>query len=293
MLTPPKLRQGRWLKPRETGAIVLSQVALANTDFAVHAGDTVELSIDGQSTTWRVVGVAEERGDAGGAYVTAEGLANGMGQPLWSNTLRIATDDHDEQTRQTVAEAVDEALTGEGIKVKSAASVGRQESSTAGHLEPIVVILLATALPMGLIGCIGLASTMSANVLERTREFGVMHAVGARPKTVRRIVVAEGVFIALASCVLAVVPALGLTAAMGALLGNLFFYAPLPCRISILAAAIWTALVVLGAMLATEAAATRASRLTVRVARGDNDPHRAHRPRRARHRRLPPRRQDH
>ncbi len=266
MLTIPTLREGRWLKPRETGAIVLSQVTLASTDFDVHAGGTVQLSINGTATTWRVVGIAEERGDAGGAYVTAEGLAKAMGQPQWSNTLRIAADRHDEQTRAAVARAVETRLTDAGVDVKSAASVGRQEASTGGHLEPILVILLATALPMGLIGCIGLASTMGANVLERTREFGVMHAIGARPKTVRRIVVAEGVFIALASCLLAAIPALGLTAAMDALLGNLFFYAPLPLRISFLAAAIWTALVVLGAMLATEAAATRASRLTVREA---------------------------
>jgi putative ABC transport system permease protein len=128
------------------------------------------------------------------------------------------------------------------------------------------VILLATALPMGLIGIIGLASTMSSNVLDRTREFGVMHAIGGRPKAVRRIVVAEGVFIAIASCLLAVIPALGLTVALNALLGNLFFHAPLPFRISFLAAGVWTALVVLGAILATDAAANRASRLTVREA---------------------------
>jgi putative ABC transport system permease protein len=126
------------------------------------------------------------------------------------------------------------------------------------------VILLATALPMGLIGCIGLAPTMSTNVLERTREFGVMHAIGARPKAVRRIVIAEGVFTAVASIVLAALPALGLAAAMDALVGNLFFSAPLPFRISFVAAAVWTALIVLGAMLATDAAAARASRLTVR-----------------------------
>jgi putative ABC transport system permease protein len=266
MLAPPTLREGRWLTPGETGAIVLSQVTLANTDFDVHPGDTVQLWIDGETTTWRVAGITEERGDAGGAYITAEGLAHALGQPLWSNTLRIATDRHDEPARQAVADAVDEALTAAGIDVRSAESVGRQEASTGGHLAPILVILLATALPMGLIGCIGLASTMSANVLERTREFGVMHAIGARPKAVRRIVVAEGVFIALASCLIAVLPALGLTAAIGALLGNLFFNAPLPFRVSLLSAAIWTALVVLGAMLATEAAASRASRLTVREA---------------------------
>jgi putative ABC transport system permease protein len=266
MLTVPTLREGRWLKPGETGAIVLSQVTIANTGFKVHAGDTVELSVDGESTTWRVAGIAEERNDAGGVYVTAAGLANALDQPRWSNTLRIATNSHDEQTRQAVAQGVGALLTREGIKVKSAESVGRTEQSTGGHLEPVLVILLATALPMGLIGIIGLASTMSANVLDRTREFGVMHAIGARPRAVRRIVVIEGVFIAIASSLLAILPALVVTKGMGALLGNLFFYAPLPFRFSFLAAGIWTALVILGAVLATDAAATRASRLTVRQA---------------------------
>jgi putative ABC transport system permease protein len=266
MLTQPTLREGRWLHPGETGAVVLSQVTLANTGFDIHAGDTVELTYAGDPIVWEVVGIVEERSDAGGAYVTAEGLAAATGQPLLTNTLRIVTDRHDEPTRETVAEAVNQQLTTAGVEVASADSVGRTETATGGHLEPILVILLATALPMGVIGCIGLASTMGANVLERIREFGVMHAIGARPKTVRRIVVAEGVFIALASCLLAAIPALGLTLAMNALLGNLFFYAPLPFRISFIAALAWTVLVILGGWLATDAAATRAARLTVREA---------------------------
>jgi putative ABC transport system permease protein len=266
MQTVPTLREGRWLRPGETGAVVLSQVTLANTDFAVHTGDTVELTLGGDATRWRVAGIAEERGDAGGAYVTAEGLATALRQPLWSNTLRIATDRHDEQTRAKVADAVRTRLTAAGVDVRSVESVGLREASTGGHLAPVLVILLATALPMGLIGLVGLGSTMGANVLDRTREFGILHAIGARPKIVRRIVVAEGVFIALASCLLAVVPAVGLAVGMDALLGNLFFNAPLPFRISGLAVGIWIALVVLGAMLATDAAAARASRLTVREA---------------------------
>ena len=266
MLIRPDLREGRWLNHGEKEAIVLSQVALRNTGLDLHPGDTVQLWVDGRSTSWRIAGIAEERADAGSAYVTAEGLAQALGQPRWSNTLRIATTGHDEQVRTTVARDVNETLTAAGIGVRAAESVGKQETATGGHLAPVLVILLATALPMGLIGCIGLASTMSASILDRTREFGVMHAIGARPKAVRRIVMAEGVFIAIASCLLAVLPALGFTAAIGALLGNLFFAAPLPFRVSLLAAAIWTAVVLLGAVLATEAAATRASRLTVREA---------------------------
>ncbi len=133
-------------------------------------------------------------------------------------------------------------------------------------MGPIITIVLAIAIAMGVIGGIGLASTMSANILDRTREFGIMHAIGARPKAVRRIVTAEGVFLAIASILLAVIPALGLTVLLGSGLGNLFFSAPLPFRISMLAVGIWIALVILGAILATEAAASRASRITVREA---------------------------
>jgi putative ABC transport system permease protein len=126
--------------------------------------------------------------------------------------------------------------------------------------------VLAIAVAMGVVGVIGLASTMSANILDRTREFGVMHAIGARPKTVRRIVIAEGVFLAVISLLVAVLPTLGLTAVLGTGLGDLFFSAPLPFRVSVLAAGIWVVLVILGAVLATDAAATRASRITVREA---------------------------
>jgi putative ABC transport system permease protein len=128
------------------------------------------------------------------------------------------------------------------------------------------MIVLAIAIAMGVVGGIGLASTMTTNILDRTRELGVMHAIGARPKTVRRIVVAEGIFLALTSCLVAILPALALTSILAAGLGNLFMDAPLPFRVSMLSVGIWLVLAILGAALATDAAATRASRITVREA---------------------------
>jgi putative ABC transport system permease protein len=265
-LTPPKLLEGRWLNPGETGAVVLNQIARNNTIPNLHAGDTVQLLVGGATTTWRVVGIVEEKGHGSGVYATAEGFAKAIGQPPRVNQLRIVTARHDEQTRQAVADAVASTLTDAGVEVMSAASISRSEAISAGHLGPVILILLGVALPLGVVGVIGLASTMTANILDRTREFGVMHAIGALPKAVRRIVTAEGVFLAIVSCLVAALPALGLTAVLGAGLGNLFFSAPLPYRISIPAILIWTAVVILGAVLATEAAGSRASRITVREA---------------------------
>ncbi|WP_181698948.1 FtsX-like permease family protein [Nocardia sp. GTS18] len=263
---PKKIIDGRWLEPGETGSIVLNQITRNNTLPGVRAGDTVQLSVGGKYTTWQVVGIAEETGHGSGVYATAEGFAAAMGTSQLVNTLRIATTDHSEDTRGAVAMAVGAALTDGGVTVEKSESVSRANASSAGHMGPLVAVIMAIAIAMGVVGAIGLASTMSANIIDRTREFGVMHAIGAQPSSVRRIVVAEGVFLALASCLVAALPALALTALLGNGLGTLFFSAPLPFRVSLPAVIIWIVLAVLGAALATEAAASRASRITVREA---------------------------
>lgn len=265
--TRPPLVEGRWLQPDETGAVVLNQVTRKNTVPDVRTGDEIQLVLDGRPTTWRIVGLVQEReGGGSGVYTTSAGLAAATGQPPRVNQLRITTTSHDERDRQAGADDAAARLTAAGIEVKAAASISRSEAVSAGHLGPVILILLGIAVPLGVVGIIGLASTMSANVLDRTREFAIMHAIGATPRSVRRIVVAEGLVLALTSCVVAAVPALGLTAVLGAALGDLFFSAPLPFRFSAVAAAIWLALVVLGTVLATDTAARHASRITVREA---------------------------
>jgi putative ABC transport system permease protein len=281
MFTPPKQLEGRWLKPREKGAVVVNQITRRDTLPGVKAGDTVQLIIGGRPTTWRVVGVVEERqGGVSGLYTTATGFAAAMRppqgispqgmspqrQPGGVNMLRVATDRDDDGTRKAVAAAAEKRLTDAGIPVAVAASVGREDAINDGHMDAVITILLAIVSAMALVGGVGLASIMGVNILDRTREFAVMHAIGARPKAVRRIVIAEGVFVAVASYLAAAIPALVLTWLLGDGLGTLFLDAPLPFRISVPAVGIWLAVVILGAAFASYAAASRASRLTVREA---------------------------
>lgn len=123
-----------------------------------------------------------------------------------------------------------------------------------------------SAVSFFVIGVIGLSSTVSANVADRTREFGVMHALGAAPGIVRRIVRLEAALLFISGILVGIVPALVTTRILGDGLGTLFLAAPLPYRISLPALGIWLALALLAGLLATDAAASRAAGINVREA---------------------------
>jgi putative ABC transport system permease protein len=265
LFNPPPVLEGRWLRADDTDAIVLPQTmrkALAE----VGVGDSVQLAIDDRLTDWRVVGIVKELGGATCPCVSSAGFEQATGRVDQANVFRIAAARQDPDTSIAIGQGATEALAAAAIKGQYRTLDSLISASTEGHSGLLVALLLLIASVIGAVGLIGLGSMMSTNVIERTREFGVMSAIGAPASTVRNLVVFEGIFIAVISCMVAAVPALILTALMGVGLGNLFMGAPVPFRVSGSAITIWIVIVVLGAVLATLAPASRASRLTVREA---------------------------
>jgi putative ABC transport system permease protein len=104
---------------------------------------------------------------------------------------------------------------------------------------------------------------MSTSVFERSREFGIMRCIGARPAVVLRNVLCEGVFVGLMSVPLAVLLALPVSAAIGAFLGNTLFGIGFPLVLSSKAVLVWLGLVLASAALASSVPAWKASRLTI------------------------------
>jgi putative ABC transport system permease protein len=264
LFNPPPILEGRWLRPDELDAIVLPQtMRQALRDAGI--GDFVQLPIDERLTNWRIVGIAKELGGATCPCVSTSGFARATGRDDLANLFRIVASP-DPEAGAAVGQSATQALAASGIKAQYRTRNAMIEASVEGHSGLLVLLLLLIASVIGAVGLIGLGSMMSTNVVERTREFGVMSAIGAPASSVQDLVVLEGVFTAAISLVVAVIPALALTAAMGSGLGNLFMGAPVPFRVSGSAILIWAAIVTLGAALATWTPAARASRLTVREA---------------------------
>jgi putative ABC transport system permease protein len=105
---------------------------------------------------------------------------------------------------------------------------------------------------------------MTTSVIERTREFGVMRAIGATSRIVLKNVVSEGMFIGALSWLIAIPLSLPLSSHVGNLVGSLSFRMPLPLSLSPAALGTWLVVVLVGAAAASAFPAQRASRLTIR-----------------------------
>ena len=106
--------------------------------------------------------------------------------------------------------------------------------------------------------------TMSIYVLERTREIGVMRAVGASDRAVLRIVLIEGLIIGMISWIIGSIIALPASRILANQVGISLFQAAPSFVFSVAGLFIWLGTVLLLAALASYLPARGASRLTVR-----------------------------
>jgi putative ABC transport system permease protein len=64
-------------------------------------------------------------------------------------------------------------MAGANLSVRSAYTISHYRAAVDAHVNVLIAMLIVLAAVMGVVGPLGLASTMSINVLERTRELGV------------------------------------------------------------------------------------------------------------------------
>jgi len=117
---------------------------------------------------------------------------------------------------------------------------------------------------VAVVGSIGLMSTMSINVVERTREIGVMRAIGATAATIVGVFVVEGVLVGVLSWLLAVPLSAPGAYALNSVVGQAIVRIPLDFAYSVSGVLLWLLIVVILSALASLWPALRATRVSVR-----------------------------
>jgi putative ABC transport system permease protein len=263
-LIQPIMLEGRWLQPGDKTAITLSEAIWS--DFPdLKPGDQLKLKISGQEANWTVVGIFRFISrDQIIAYATYDYVSELLNLPNQSFSYRIVTDQHTISYQKQMAATIDSYLRDQGYHVTDA-EAGLSTMETASESLAILInFLLIMALLTAMVGSIGLTGTMGMNVMERTREIGVMRAIGATDRQIMKTVMIEGMIIGVISWVLAVIVSFPITVLLNRIISLAIFNSPSQFVLNPLGFFIWLGLVLLLSAVASVLPARNAARLTIR-----------------------------
>jgi putative ABC transport system permease protein len=134
------------------------------------------------------------------------------------------------------------------------------------HLLMVADFLGVTAILLIVVGGLGLAATMSLSVLERTREIGVLRALGAAHGAILLMVQVEGLVIALLSWAIALPLSVPMSVILGQAFGRIMFAVPTTLTPDVTAVLRWLGVVVLVSIVSCAWPALRATRITTAAA---------------------------
>jgi len=263
-LVKPLIASGRFIESTDVRKLAISEGVLNNLP-GLKPGDTLSLKINGRKEVWEVIGIFKFVGRDGIlAYAPLEYIEQVTKLPNQSFSYRVVTDQHDRAYQDKIAEILDKSFRDHGFKVRQAQSGSASLDSAVDSLDTLVVFLLVMAILTAVVGSMGLTGTMGMNVLERTREIGIMRAIGADDRAVMRTVIVEGIVIGSISFAMAIVLSVPFTYGLSYIVSVAVFQTPIKVVFTYLGYAIWLGLVLVLSTVASIVPARNAARLTIR-----------------------------
>jgi len=262
LVSTPVIIQGRWLLPTDEDAVVVNAYMLKKeTDLKL--GDEIVLKMGGRERSWRVVGVSLG-GEPSTVYANYAPVARLTGNVGRASTVMVTTQQSDRKFTGQVATAMESHFKNIGLRPDSVETTAEERDQEETSYGILIVGLLVMAILFAVVGGLGLMGTMSINVLERTREIGVMRAIGAPTQSVAQVFIVESVAIGVISWLFGTVLALPLSKIMSDAVGIPLMGTPITFQFSMPGVGLWLVVVVLLSVLASSIPARNASRLTVR-----------------------------
>jgi putative ABC transport system permease protein len=266
-LVEPVLLEGRWLVPGDQNAVTLNE-RFRELFPDLKTGDTLRAHIAGKDVDLVVVGFFQMAGKSGGflAYTTDDFLAPLVHSANRANTFRVTGTGTamtlDQQN--ALGKAIEDHLTASNYTVAQIEAGHSLTATTANGLNILTAFLLVMALLTAVVGSIGLAGTMSMNVLERTREIGIIRAVGASDRAVINLVMVEGLLIGVMSWILGTLLSFPISSLLSNAINLALFGASARFTFSPVGVVLWLGVVLVLSTLASVVPARNAARLTIR-----------------------------
>lgn len=201
----PTIRAGRWLQPEDEYSVVLGNELAV--EMGVDVGDWITIDIPTRREShWQVVGLVFEPVDQESAIVPRDTLLKEIGQVGRGTSIKVQTWATDAETEATVADQLRTRYEMQGYEVLASNqdTAHRLVAERSRKMALLFIILTGMALMTAIVGGVALSGTLTINVMDRTREIGIMRAIGASAWAVAGQFMGEGLILGWLSWLLAI-----------------------------------------------------------------------------------------
>jgi putative ABC transport system permease protein len=176
----------------------------------------------------------------------------------------VRTTAHDEESITAITKSLKDSFERHSLNVAASQTQLEARATNEWQFGLVTSMLLALSVIVAIVGGIALMGALSIGVIERTKEIGVLRAIGARSRTILGIFLMEGVLQGMISWFVAIPLSLAVSPIAATQLGHVMFGATLDYQYNWTAVGIWLGIVVLVSILASIMPARGATRISVR-----------------------------
>ncbi|MFO7661842.1 MAG: FtsX-like permease family protein, partial [Chloroflexota bacterium] len=265
----PLIIDGRWLQPDDGNDIAISRETAVENDLAVGDMVTLDLGSLGEDE-WQVIGIYKSFYNTGfvteSLYAPLDAVEESTGLSDIAIFILIRTTTTAPEAVAAVADDVKSAFEDEGMKIDlyTTALKSDQRRDLDNQFNSVIGMLQGLAMLAATVGGIGLMGALGISVVERTREIGVLRAIGARSRSILSLFMMEGLLQGFLSWLVAVPLAFVLARPMAELLGRTMVDVELDYAFNWQAVLFWFGTILVISIVASLLPALRATRVSVR-----------------------------
>lgn len=214
-----KVIKGNWLKNSTEPEMVMNQQAMEVFNNPA-IGKYHPLNIGGKEVNIKLVGVVEEFGVAK-IYIDKNQYDTLANPGHLVNTLMFVAENKNFDNIMALKKDIEKAIEPTNMKILYVMSQAERVQVIYDHLNIILTMITFLALLVLVVGALGMASAMGINIMERTREIGVLRAIGATPQMIYDLFILEGMMISVSSILLGLLLAWPLSIVASSFFGDL------------------------------------------------------------------------
>ncbi len=211
--------RGRWLQASNELEIAMNQQAAEAMGNPV-LGGYYPIDIKGTILNAKLVGVVKEF-EVAKIYIDKDRYDALVNPEHLINSLMFVADNKDFDKLVRLKADIEKAIAPTDLSILYIMSKTERAKIIYDHLNIILTLFALLSLLVLVVAALGMASATGINVMERTREIGVLRAIGATPKMIYALFVTEGMLVSSVSILAGLLLAWPLSIVASAFFGDL------------------------------------------------------------------------